>query len=196
MRKLASTLLACAALIPSAAVTLLGPTLDTPRAHAGLAFAVSLRQLVKAADLVVDGTAEESTSLWEDVPGAGRRIVTYTRVSVTETAYGKPQKDVWVRTLGGVVDKIGQRVEGEATVAIGARALLFLKVRDDGTHSVAEMAQGHFHVSPETAHKLTPALAGVLRGKSPERPARELLAGKPLTAALELIRAEKKAVAK
>lgn len=196
MRKLASTLLTCAALAPCATISLLGPTLEVPEAQAGLAFAVSLRQLVKVADLVVEGTAEDSTSVWEDVPGAGRRIVTYTRVAVGETAYGKPSKELWVRTLGGVVDKVGQRVEGEAMLASGARALLFLKVRDDGTHSVAEMAQGHYHVSPDTARKVTASLAAVLRGKTPERPARDLLTGKSLRAALDLIRAEKKAVDK
>lgn len=196
MRKLASTLLACAALAPGAAVLSLGPTGGVSEAHAGLAFAVSLRQLVKVADLVVEGTAEESSSVWEDVPGAGRRIVTYTRVSVEDTAYGKAQKEVWVRTLGGVVDKVGQRVEGEAMLATGARALLFLKAREDGTHSVAEMAQGHFHVSSDTARKVTASLAAVLRGKTPERPAREVLTGKSARAALDLIRAEKKAVEK
>ncbi len=196
MRKLASTLLACAALAPCAAVSLLGPTLAVPEAQAGLAFAVSLRQLVKVADLVVEGTAEDSHSVWEDVPGAGRRIVTYTRVAVAETAYGKPSKDVWVRTLGGVVDKIGQRVEGEATLVSGAHALLFLKAREDGTHAIAEMAQGHFLVSADAARKVTPSAAALLRGKTPERPARELLMGKSLRAAIDLIRAEKKAVEK
>lgn len=193
MRKLASTLLACATLAGASALSLVGPDLAVPEAHAGLAFAVSLKQLVKVADLVVEGTAEESTSVWEEIPGAGRRIVTYTRIAIDDTAYGKQQKEVWVRTLGGIVDKVGQRVEGEAMLSSGSRALLFLKVREDGTHSVAEMAQGHFHVTPDTARKLVPSVAAVLRGKTPDKPARELLAGKNVRVAIELIRAEKKA---
>ena len=193
MRKLASTLLACATLAGASAAYFVGPDLAVPEAHAGLAFAVSLKQLVKAADLVVEGTTEESSSVWEEIPGVGRRIVTYTRISVDDTAYGKSQKEVWVRTLGGIVDKIGQRVEGEAMLSSGARALLFLKVREDGTHAIVEMAQGHFIVSPDVSRKLTPSLAAVIRGKTPEKPARELLAGKTVRAAFELIRAEKKA---
>ena len=43
-------------------------------AHATLAREVTFRQLVTRADVAVDGVAEESKTLWEDVEGGGRRV--------------------------------------------------------------------------------------------------------------------------
>ena len=138
--------------------------------------------------------AEEAKAVWEDVPGVGKRIVTYTRVNVEQAAYGSPDKTIWVRTLGGVVGKIGQRVEGEAVLVPGERAVLFLKSSPEGHFRVVEMAQGHYPLLKDAdVHRLqkSPHLAGVLRGN--ERAAHEVLVGKAVGEAFDLVRTERKA---
>jgi hypothetical protein len=167
-------------------------TLGAP-AHATLAREASLRHLVTAADLVVDGAAEETKSVWEDLPGMGRRIVTYSRIHVSQTVYGAADGDVWVRTLGGQVGDIGQRVEGEAELSPGSRAILFLRTLGDGTRVVVDMAQGHYHVRESNgAPRLLPAVHPAMLVPRPSIVgARALLAGKPIADALRLIRAER-----
>ena len=165
-----------------------------PRAEASLAAAATLKHLVTLSDTVVDGTPEEAKAVWEDVPGIGKRIVTYTRVNVEQAAYGSPDKTIWVRTLGGVVGKIGQRVEGEAVLVPGERAVLFLKSSPEGHFRVVEMAQGHYPLVKEAdvpRLQKSPHLAGVLRGN--ERAAHEVLVGKAVGEAFDLVRTERKA---
>jgi hypothetical protein len=99
---------------------------------------------VAASTYVVVATAGEHRSAWEDLPG-GRRIVTYTKVTVERTLLGAPSGEIWVRTLGGAVDKIGQSVEGDARFAPGSRAMLFL-MEANGVVVVTGMAQGHYPV--------------------------------------------------
>jgi hypothetical protein len=174
--------------------------------HATLAREITLRQLVVRADLAVDGTAEESTTVWENVDGAGKRIVTYTRVHVGETVFGAGGKDVWVRTLGGIVGEIGQTVEGEAELHVGERAVFFLHAREDGTHVIVDMAQGHFPVAvavagaqpapsetPVARLRLSPRLGGLVKQVTKEPLARVLLRDKPLAEAIKLVRDERKA---
>lgn len=188
---LAATLLAAHA-VPSFLVTFAGES----RAEAMTARAATLRELVTLADLVVEGTPEESKSLWEEIPGGGRRIVTYSRVSVSQVVYGAGQSDVWVRTLGGTVGNVGQRVEGESVLVPGERAVFFLKKRDDGTHAVAEMSQGHYLVKQaDGAQRLHPSphLGHLVKSDKSSPLARELLVGKAIDDASALIRAERKA---
>jgi hypothetical protein len=98
-----------------------------PPAEAMLAVEASVQQLVAESDMAVDAMPEESYSTWEDIPKVGRRIVTYTRMRVTDAAFGDVPGEVWVRTLGGHVGDIGQRVEGEAEFSKGSRAVVFLR---------------------------------------------------------------------
>jgi hypothetical protein len=164
-------------------------------AEAMTAREVTLRELVTLADLVIDGTPAEAKSVWEDT-SSGKRIVTYTRVSVSNVVYGNASSDVWVRTIGGTVGKIGQRVEGETVLVPGERAVLFLVSRGDGTHGVAEMSQGHYLVDVSNGAKLkaSPHLANLLKRENPPAPyAREVLVGKAIDAATSAIRDERKA---
>jgi hypothetical protein len=105
---------------------------------------LTVAELLAGSRSVVCATPQERLSVWEDSGGAGRRIVTYTHVRVDRVLDGLPGAEVWVRTLGGVVDDIGQRVEGEAVLSPGQPVLLFLTPRADGTHSVVGMGQGHY----------------------------------------------------
>ncbi len=50
--------------------------------------------------------------------------------------------DPWLRTLGGVVGHVGQRVEGEAVLSFGYQALVFLGAGKAGTFDVTARAQG------------------------------------------------------
>jgi hypothetical protein len=121
-----------------------------PAAHASIARALRLAELVKASEQVVVGVPVEAWSRWEEV-ASSRRIVTYTRVRVEETVGGAPTgSEVLVRTLGGQVDKIGQVVYGEAILSHGERSLLFLHQASDGKTLVAGMAQGHFPLKADT----------------------------------------------
>jgi hypothetical protein len=122
-----------------------GAPLDGPaEAEAAISIHVTLEELVRASTYVVVGTADERHSAWEDLPG-GRRIVTYTRVKIDRPVVGAPGGEVWVRTLGGAVGKIGQLVSGEAQLALGQPSLLFL-TKDDGVVVVTAMAQGHYRI--------------------------------------------------
>jgi hypothetical protein len=95
-------------------------------------------------------TAAESRAVWED-----GRIYTYTRVLVTRAVAGELTSggDAWVRTMGGVVGKVGQIVEGEAAFAPGDKSLLFLRAGPVGAYVVTDRGQGQFPVvTDETQH--------------------------------------------
>lgn len=184
------------------AVFVVASSLSSPApAHATLAREITLRQLVTRADIAVDGVPLEATTVWEDVDGAGKRIVTYTRVRVGETVFGTGSKDVWVRTLGGIVGDVGQTVEGEAELRVGERGMFFLHARGDGTHVVVDMAQGHFPIAVlappgEKAGlrvRLSPHLGGLVKQQTTLPLARVLLRDKPLADVLKLVRDERKA---
>ena len=70
-------------------------------------------------------TPLEQRSYW-----ANGRIYTFTRVRVDRNVAGSVDADggwIRVRTMGGVVDHVGQQVEGEAVLTVGAPALLFVQ---------------------------------------------------------------------
>jgi hypothetical protein len=159
---------------------------DTERASASVSVLMTLDELVGESDQVAIGTAVEHTSRWEDLP-SGRRIVTYTRVSIDETLSGNTRGEVWVRTLGGVVDKIGQAVSGEAQLVPNQRALVFLSDVDDGSGKtvtiVTGMAQGHFPLDEsgsEPKLKASPDRGGLLPRRGPSISAAEVLVGQSL----------------
>ncbi len=63
--------------------------------------------------------------------------------------------ELWVRTMGGAVGRIGQIVEGEATLEADKASLVFLKAHGDAGSSVfgvAEGAQGEFPVATDVGH--------------------------------------------
>jgi hypothetical protein len=162
-----------------------------------------MTDLVGSSTLVVAGTPLESRSLWEgDASTQGRRIVTYTRVRVDRLVDGPPRAEVWVRTLGGDVDDIGQQVAGEAVLRVSEPSLLFLRHRPDGTHVVVGMAQGQYLLDarPErTTTRVRAALegghllpkAGLASAAPPS--ARLALLGHTLDEVAQLVAAERRA---
>jgi len=135
---LALSFAACAASLGTA-------TLTPPSAYASTAISMSLDDLVDRSESVVVAIPKSKVSRWES-----GRIVTYTTVAI-DTAVagaGKAGETVTVRTLGGVVDDIGQITHGEAILPIGQPLVLFLRAMPAGPKIIAGsmvvtgMAQG------------------------------------------------------
>ena len=165
--------------------------LEGPRsAEASVAVLISLEDLTAASAYVVVATAGEQRSAWEETP-SGRRIVTYTRLAVDRSVDGPAEKELWVRTLGGVVDNIGQSVSGEAQLTGGSRSMLFLARVPSGL-VVTAMAQGHYPVvdGEKTSNTTSPRLAEspdagmLLPRRGPTISARERLVGLTLDEAV------------
>ncbi len=170
----------------------LGPT----SAEAAVSFDLSLNELVRVSPLVVLGTPIEHQSLWEEDETQGRRIVTYTRIRVDRDLGGeKTTGELWVRTFGGTVGSVGQRVPGEALLVRDQPTVLFLQPRQDGTHAVSGMALGHYPVkkADDGALRLAPSphLGLILRSdKQPQAlSVREALNGKTVDEVASLVRA-------
>lgn len=126
----------CIALAPLAAATV------SSDANASVMIAVPFDSLVKDADAVAVVAPVEAKSVWED-----GRIYTYTRVKVEQGVAGDASGDVWIRTMGGVVGKIGQLVDGEPVFTTNKQNLLFLrKFKAGGTWEVSARAQGQYPV--------------------------------------------------
>lgn len=127
-----------------------------PRAaEASVSIAVRFDALVADADLIAEAEPLEHRSVWEN-----GRIYTYTRLAIREAVAGADEREVWVRTMGGVVDKVGQLVDGEPVFAQGARTLVFLhRLRDvqQPTWVVSARAQGQYSIVRDLDPK-TPVL--------------------------------------
>ncbi len=174
--------------------------LEGPRsAEASVAVLISLEDLTAASTYVVIATAGEQRSAWEETP-SGKRIVTYTRMKIDRSVAGPAETELWVRTLGGIVDKIGQSVSGEARLATGSRSMLFLSRIDVGL-VVAGMAQGHYPIVDDAAAPAAtrPRLAGspdagmLLPRRGPTISARERLVGLSVEEAVLAVQRARKA---
>jgi hypothetical protein len=176
--------------ILSAGLAVLGTAITAEHsALASVSVLMTLDELVTMSDECVIATALDHQSRWENLP-SGKRIVTYTHLSIDETLAGKAKSEIWVRTLGGVVDDIGQNVSGEARIALNQRAVFFLADVDngDGTGAtiVTGMAQGHFPLDEsgtEPKLKASPDRGELLPRRGPSLSAAEVLVGQPLTQA-------------
>ncbi len=139
-------LLGVALSLPAAAV------LVPSDAAASVSIAVAFDNLVKDADVVAVITPGEQTSVWED-----GRIYTYTKVRVDQGVAGDvgPGAEGYVRTMGGVVGKIGQLVDGEPVFVKDKSSLLFLrKFKAGGVYEVSARAQGQYPIVVDEKTKL------------------------------------------
>jgi hypothetical protein len=128
------TLLALAALL--LAMGVLAGT-----AEATISEALSLQELVGQADHVVLATAVDEHAR-RDARG---RIVTDFTVRVDEVVKGRSRAGATLvmTRLGGAIGDLGMRIEGEPSLAIGGRYVLFLRVMRDGrTLRPVGMSQG------------------------------------------------------
>jgi hypothetical protein len=119
-------------------------------ADASVSIAVAFDSLVKDADGVAIVTPVESKSAWED-----GRIYTYTKLHVEQGVAGNVGSESWVRTMGGVVGKIGQLVDGEPTFTKDKPSLVFLRTfKSGGMYEVSARAQGQYPVTVDQATKM------------------------------------------
>lgn len=122
----------------------------TSDANASVSIAVGYDALVKDADAVAVATPTEQKSVWED-----GRIYTYTKLKVDQGVAGDVGSESWVRTMGGVVGKIGQLVDGEAVFTVGKPSLLFLhRFKGTSNWEVSARAQGQYPVSVDDVAKV------------------------------------------
>lgn len=113
-------------------------------ADASVMIAVSLDALAKDADAVAVSTPVDARSVWED-----GRIYTYTKLKVEQGVAGDlpAGSETWVRTMGGVVGKIGQLVDGEPVFTTGKSSVLFMhKFKDTTIWEVSARSQGQYPV--------------------------------------------------
>ena len=141
-----------------AVAALLGLALFVPHeADASVSIAVGFDALVKDADAVAVITPTESKSVWEE-----GRIYTYTKVKIEKTVAGDAGTgETWIRTMGGVVEHIGQLVDGEAVLTAGKQNLLFIhKWKTSSTWEVSARGQGQF---PVVADDTNPKMMKLIR---------------------------------
>jgi len=162
-----------------------------PRANATLMRGLPLRALCAHSRHIALVSALEARCV--SLPIAGRPlIVTETNLRVEESlSKATPERsEITVRTLGGVLDGVGELVHGQAEFSPGVRCVAFLTRAADGSLWVTGMAQGHY---PLVAAGNEPKL-----GASPhlptlrdfERSAVHGLVGRSLSQARELIARE------
>jgi hypothetical protein len=164
------------------------PALGT-EAHATTSILMTLDELVRGSEQVAIVEPLERTSRWEELAGS-RRIVTYTKLRVDETIAGKERAEVWVRTLGGTVDKIGQAVAGEASFTLGERSVVFIG-NMDGVPVVTGLAQGHFPLTMRGSDIVlasSPDPGNLLKRKAAKTSARDELVGTVLDEAVAKIK--------
>jgi hypothetical protein len=124
-----------------AAALWLGAGVD---ARASISVTVTFDDLLQRSIAVAVVVPIDRRGVWED-----GRIVTYTHVRVERLVAGRLPGEVWVRTFGGSVGRIGQIVEGEATFNQAEASLLFIHLHgasggSPGIFGVVEGAQGQF----------------------------------------------------
>jgi hypothetical protein len=121
-------------------------------ARASVSLAVDFDALLADSEIAGVVTPIGRRSLWES-----GRIYTYTearfdRVIAGDAALGQ---HVWIRTMGGVVGHVGQRVDGEAVLLPGESSLLFLQEGPAGSFEVTARGQGQFPIVVDQTGKLT-----------------------------------------
>jgi hypothetical protein len=126
------------------------------KASATIVRALSLPSLVQSSRRIVVVTALDAESHFEEL-GRRRRVVTDTRVRVEE---GLAKSDgvaseLMVRTLGGAVGRLGERVDGQARLSLGEPCVAFLLQGPDGLHYVNGMAQGHYPLRGAATRQLS-----------------------------------------
>jgi hypothetical protein len=131
-----------------ALVAALFVTLVAGDGRASVSIAVTWDGLLRESTAAAVLTPVESRSAWED-----GRIYTYTHLSIDRPVAGTlpAGSSVWVRTMGGVVGKIGQIVEGEAVFSPGHASLVFLHPAPLGSFEVTARGQGQFPVVADDA---------------------------------------------
>jgi hypothetical protein len=109
---------------------------------------LDLAQLVKRADLIVQGQVQSVYSQWDE----GRHLVfTYISIRVDDSLKGASRQSVLIRQIGGTVGTVQMSVAGVPQFKSGEMAVVFLKRQDDGTFQVVGMNQGLYEIVEDYA---------------------------------------------
>jgi hypothetical protein len=129
--------------------------------HASVAIAVGFDALLAGSAAVGAVTPIARRAVWED-----NRIYTYTEVRVDRAVAGEITvgQTLWVRTMGGVVGRIGQRVEGEAVLLPGRPSLVFLHEGPQAVFEVTARGQGQFPIVADETGNLTRIVRSLAMG--------------------------------
>jgi hypothetical protein len=166
-----------------------GLALLWPRALRAAEPRPTLAELIAHSDCCVIGRSIAAEARWV-VLGGARRIVTTHRVLVDDVLDGDVAagQTLSVRTLGGSVDGLTQRVFGEAAIVPHEPSLLFLLRAEPRLYVVAGMAGGHFALRPDArgAMRLHGGADGSA-GVAVDPGAAAVLEGRSLTEARQLV---------
>jgi hypothetical protein len=194
----------------AAALVALTPPATERSAEGSVSVAIPFDTLVRASSAVVVATAEEQRAVWEE-----GRIFTYSRIHVETAIAGELHEDdeAWVKTMGGVVGKVGQIVDGEPVFTVGRPSLVFLHLKKNdqtnsartatastGLYLVTARAQGQFGLYTDEENRVRvrrSSAVGALVQRSPATTgdpktvvlASDAIHGRPLDEATASIRA-------
>lgn len=113
-------------------------------ARASVVVKMELAELTSEADVIAHGTVTKQESVWEE-----RRIVTRATLKVAGALKGTASAQLVIRSMGGVVDGIAQRVYGEPHYEPGEEVVIFLRGLGGGEYRTIGMAQGKFRLLTE-----------------------------------------------
>ncbi len=123
-----------------AAALLIGALAGASRASASVTTALSLEELTGRADDVWLARCVRSASRYDEQG----RIVTDLTLAVDDSMKGRRRagEQAEMTVLGGVVGDVGMQVPGEAHLAVGDEAIVFLRTGRDGRRHAVGMSQG------------------------------------------------------
>jgi hypothetical protein len=120
--------------------------LGSRNGEASIVLPIDLKELAQKAHLIVQGVVLSTTSSWDE---QGLQIFSLTRLEVRFALKGISLMSpmvVEVRTPGGVVDDVGQKVHGAPSFRAGEEVILFLKKAKQGILTVESLSLGKFSV--------------------------------------------------
>jgi hypothetical protein len=126
---------------------------------ASVVIALDLQELTAEADRIVVGQVVWS----EPIRIANGTIRTRYRVQVEQDLRGSGDREIIVETLGGQIGRLGMRVEGAPSFALGDRAVVFVREGGDAIFQPVGMAQGVMRVERENGRDMVvPSRRGML----------------------------------
>jgi hypothetical protein len=126
---------------------------------ASVVIALDLQELTAEADRIVVGQVVWS----EPIRVANGTIRTRYRVQVEQDLRGSGDREIIVETLGGQIGRLGMRVAGAPSFALGDRAVVFVREDGDAIFQPVGMAQGVMRVERENGRDMVvPSRRGML----------------------------------
>jgi hypothetical protein len=109
---------------------------------------LNLAQLVKRADLIVQGQVQSVYTQWD---AEQHLVFTFISIRVDESLKGGNRQSVLIRQVGGTVGTVQMSIAGVPQFKSGEMAIVFLKRQDDSTFQVVGMNQGLYEIVEDFA---------------------------------------------